>query len=124
MLSLSVLALIFLSVALNVAAQETKTDTEARSIIGGRDAPRHPFYVFLLLKEGYSDGAFQCGGTILSKNVVVTAAHCLYQHRLGRWASLGELTVITSDFTDPSWDRTGTGIFLFPQHEKFSNWLS
>ena len=70
---LCILVVIVVSTTLGVVADESVADTESKSIIGGRDAPRHPFYVFLLIKLGDTGNAFQCGATILTENAVATA---------------------------------------------------
>ena len=70
---LCILVVIVVSTTLGVVADESVADTESKSIIGGRDAPRHPFYVFLLIKLGDNGNAFQCGATILTENAVATA---------------------------------------------------
>ena len=80
----------------------------SRSIVGGRDAPRHPFYVYLFIRQGTSRRGSACGGTIVTENGVVTAAHCLYHSNLDRWASLSEIFVIVSDFTENSWKSQAT----------------
>ena len=105
---LCILAVIVVSITLGVVADETVSDTESRSIIGGRDAPRHPFYAFLLMKLGDTGYVSSCGGTIVTETAVVTAAHCLYLDWLNRWAKLSEIEIMVSDFTVPTWQMTAT----------------
>ena len=81
------------------------TDMETRSIVGGHSAKSsYPFYVYLRMKLGNWD-AGACGGTIVSENVVLTAAHCVYYKELGRQAYVNEIEVWVSDFTVPSWQQ-------------------
>lgn len=46
-------------------------------IMNGFNAPieKYPFQVALLHKN-----SFICGGTIISKNIIITAAHCVYKY--------------------------------------------
>ena len=108
MKSFCILAVILFSTKLGVFGNKNITDAVSRSIIGGRDAPRHPFYVSLFIQVENSQGGVGCGGTILTENVVVTAAHCLYNFNLGRWADLEDINVLVSDFTEPSWRSRAT----------------
>ena len=108
MKSWCILTLFLASTKLGVFGVENIADAESRSIIGGRDAPRHPFYVSLFIRQENSQWGSSCGGTIVTENAVVTAAHCLYHSSLGRWAQLAEIHVSISDFTESSWQSQAT----------------
>jgi len=60
--------------ALSLAKPQTRqvTETEGR-IIGGEEAPKHEFPWQVSLK---SFGSHICGGSVVNKNQVITAAHC------------------------------------------------
>merc|ERR1711909_198146 len=60
--------------ALSLAKPQGKlvTETEGR-IIGGEEAPKHEFPWQVSLK---SLGSHICGGSIVNRNQVITAAHC------------------------------------------------
>merc|ERR1712004_15986 len=65
------------------------------AIINGYNAPERPFYVKILL-----DGWFTCGGTLIEKNFVLSAAHCFYDK------DYKGIDVLLSDFTDPNSELT------------------
>merc|ERR1711911_299063 len=60
--------------ALSLAKPQGKlvTETEGR-IIGGEEAPKHEFPWQVSLK---SFGSHICGGSVVNKNQIITAAHC------------------------------------------------
>merc|ERR1712227_681906 len=60
--------------ALSLAKPQSRqvTETEGR-IIGGEEAPKHEFPWQVSLK---SFGSHICGGSVVNKNQVITAAHC------------------------------------------------
>ena len=60
-------------------------------IIGGRPARDYPFFAVV------HSGDHICGGTVLSRKVVLTAAHCLYHETKNRWASALEVYVLHGD---------------------------
>ena len=66
------------------------------SIIGGEIATNYPFFVLVLR------GQNRCGGTIISKGAVLTAAHCLYNQEESRWAKRQEIFVFRGDFSTPN----------------------
>ena len=65
------------------------------AIIRGKAAEQYPF--FDLVYRGYDI----CGGILLRSNVVITAAHCIYQWELRRFARPREIRVVDGDLTSP-----------------------
>eukprot|EP00980_Cylindrotheca_fusiformis_P016533 scaffold4954_cov106-Cylindrotheca_fusiformis.AAC.3 len=59
----------------NLFAQQNRNDAIKPRIIGGDDAQvgRYPYMVSLLSRSGFHD----CGGSLIAKDVVLTAAHCV-----------------------------------------------
>ena len=66
-----------------------------QAIIGGVVAKHYPFFV--LIKTVNS----RCGGTLISRDSVLTAAHCLFNRPEQRWMKYEEVFVIRSNFTNP-----------------------
>jgi trypsin len=73
------------------------------AIVGGAPAPAGSFpWMAFVVYEGTS--SFACSGTVLSPNVVLTAAHCLVDEATGTPYPPGGYSVITgtSDRSDPA----------------------
>ena len=69
------------------------------AIIGGRPAQDYPFFALV------HRGNHRCGGTVVAKDVVITAAHCLYVHTELRWATALEVYVLHGYLSRAdSWD--------------------
>ena len=66
------------------------------AIIGGRPAPKYPFFVVVYVAD------HMCGGTLVKLDAVLTAAHCLYFDNEHRWASPLEIYVLHGDFSRPN----------------------
>lgn len=88
----------------------TKTESRCKEsvnlIVGGRNAKLGEFPYMVALS--YSDGKFRCGGTLISENFVMTAAHCtgIKMNELVTGnpvkVRLGDLNLLkTDDLADP-----------------------
>ncbi|XP_026738954.1 trypsin-3-like [Trichoplusia ni] len=89
----------------------SKVKSDDGKIVGGNETTieQHPHMAYLLLFNGTVD--FQCGGSIVNRFHIVTAAHCLtdiirVRIRIGstRSNSGGEMYEATSWFTHPMYD--------------------
>ena len=66
-------------------------------IIGGQKAENYPFFV-LVQKLQHS-----CGGTIVSSNVVLASAYCVFCRTKRRWCQTTEVQIIDADFASADW---------------------
>jgi len=70
---------------------------ERAAVVHGYNAPNRPFYVELRI--WVSGGYATCGGTIISKHHVLSAAHCFAD-------GYTSIEVLVGDFTDPHSKKT------------------
>ncbi|XP_014488515.1 PREDICTED: serine protease persephone-like [Dinoponera quadriceps] len=80
--------------------------TSRKLIVGGKKAEPKEFPHMTAI--GYDAGAsgivWKCGGSLISKRIVLTAAHCTYTIDWGiaKWARIGDLNLLqTNDSTQP-----------------------
>lgn len=81
---------VFLLTSIAFAVQQSKIEPR---IVNGHDAKRaqFPYYVFLVIKLGKNSDSI-CGGSLISKQWVVTAAHCLNRNVQSIQVHLGSLS--------------------------------
>ena len=97
-----------------IFADEGALDGRLR-VVGGQPARRnsHPWIVRLSVSN------LLCGGSLLTDQLVVTAAHCVWTRR-GRLVAASDITVHAGDYdsldaTEPGEQRRGVGrIFSYP----------
>lgn len=88
------------------------------SIVGGSDASNasFPWLAFLVMSD--ATGEHTCTGTVISSNLILTAAHCAYDVEAGSPFAPNGYTVVTgsSDWTDQSTRQVSgvTQTFLAP----------
>ena len=84
------------------------------AIIRGGKAENYRFFA-LVIRENY-----RCGGAIVALDIVLTAAHCLYNPEERRWASTEELRVLHGNFSNPNnWSGVLYGVEFFEYHARF-----
>jgi len=101
----------FVCLCCNCDASSSSSSTSLR-IVNGQDASpnRYPYYVELLNKND----DFQCGGTLVAPNMVLSAAHCqgridyvrinaFDREELDETTNLGQIVNITGIFPNPKW---------------------
>ncbi|KAI5644993.1 trypsin domain-containing protein [Phthorimaea operculella] len=113
---ISILGLLVLSVAAISAVPAPPSVLAASNrIVGGSLATvsQYPFAASLLYSYNLVTYSQSCGGTLLTKNTVLTAAHCIYGDLANQWrVRLGS-----------SWANTGGYIYtlgFIRYHEKFN----
>lgn len=77
-------ALLFTFAAgLGLACKSTTQDTSETKIIGGSEEQGDPAVVAIYVEIMAREARFMCTGTLIAEDLVLTAAHCLNQPRLG-----------------------------------------
>ena len=71
---------------------------EALGIVGGAPVPNYRFHVTVRTEFLPS-----CGGTIFASNIVLTAAHCLFDFNDRKWFHEDDIKVLNSDYSDRFW---------------------
>ena len=83
-------------------------------IIKGIPAPDYPFYVVVQRAD------HKCGGTLVGKDAVMTAAHCLYFDTENRWASPEEVYILHGDVSSSkNWKLRYHSCEKFVVHYKY-----
>ena len=108
----------FKAFLLNIAYNALLYKTVAVSaIIGGQPAAeQYPFFVTV-----YRENQLR-GGTISIEDVVVTAAHCLYDSHKHRWAYSKEIEILHGDYTRANeWILTIYPCVDYKPHHEFES---
>jgi len=74
-------------------------------IIGGSEATKDRYSYTVSIQN--VDGGHFCGGSLISKDVVLTAAHCYYQYISGKMADI-VVVIGKHDLSDPTSTTTST----------------
>ncbi|KAK7134261.1 hypothetical protein R3I93_017618 [Phoxinus phoxinus] len=91
-------------------------------IVGGTDAPagNWPWQVSIHFKDNFNNGHI-CGGTLISNQWVMTAAHCIASTNINSWTLyLGRQTQSTSDANS---NEVRVGVQSIIVHPKYNNSL-
>ena len=70
----------------SLVANRSSTDSlSSPKIVGGSTTPRgrHPEFALLLFTDSFGDVIDYCGGTLISSNKILTAAHCTINYSAG-----------------------------------------
>ncbi|XP_025835883.1 brachyurin-like [Agrilus planipennis] len=98
------------------AVPDLFASSEEVKIVGGNEAARNslPYQVALILN--HNKGGYFCGGSLITKRYVLTAAHCLTDGLISAQVILGAHNVRQSEPTQQRISST-----TFKQHENYNN---
>ena len=68
------------------------------AIIGGQEIPNLPFFVSVRTHL-----TSLCGGIIIASDVILTAAHCMFDFDQQLWLQRHQIYVAKGNFSDPNW---------------------
>ncbi|XP_040889558.1 elastase-1-like [Toxotes jaculatrix] len=91
----------------------TESSTAGR-VVGGEEVPYHTSWPWQVSLQYYSDGSYHhfCGGTLIRRGWVMTAAHCVYSSSASR-VVLGDLVLHSSHGTEQY--RSITSVYIHPE---------
>lgn len=91
----------------SVASAATRHREQAQ-IVGGTAVPTGALPELAFIQDDLGDESYDCTGTVLSSNVVLTAGHCAYDEATGALASASGFQVTTGrpDMADMSAGQT------------------
>ncbi|XP_051271748.1 elastase-1-like isoform X2 [Dicentrarchus labrax] len=86
----------------------------AGRVVGGEEVPHHSSWPWQVSLQYYSDGSYHhfCGGTLIRRGWVMTAAHCMYSSSSLR-VVLGDLILHNSDGTEQF--RSVINVYIHPE---------
>ncbi|XP_046644481.1 mast cell protease 4-like [Daphnia pulicaria] len=108
----------------SVADRSDADDEGVDEIIGGTTVARGQHQYMAYLRSFYAGGAGSCGGTVITNRYILTAAHCVQDHKTGEIANKVEvrLKVYTISPMDSGAKLiTVTGSSIKPHPAYFSN---
>ncbi|KAE8298315.1 Elastase-1 [Larimichthys crocea] len=98
---------------LKLQSSHTESSTAGR-VVGGEEVPYQSSWPWQVSLQYYSDGSYHhfCGGTLIRRGWVMTAAHCMYSSRSIR-VVLGDL-ILHSDGGREQF-RSVVGVYIHPE---------
>jgi hypothetical protein len=131
--NLPLVTVILLLLLITVKASESTSDVQSNTtllrglqsptsrIVGGyvANVQRYPYFTYLRVTT--SDGRYQCGGTLIAMDVVMTAGHC-YQDLVAQGIEVLEIEAVVnmtqrSLRTGYEYPRTVTDIMVHPSYD-------
>ena len=109
--AIAICGILLLLSRVDIASCQLVTPAELQSrdlgtrIVGGSvaNSTRYPYYTYLVVS--YPSGGIACGGTLIAPDVVLTAAHCVYE--TGNNNTIRKITAWVSRTSGPNRQSTG-----------------
>ena len=107
------------------ASPASQSRNLATRVVGGTKAnpKRYPYYTMIKVFSEYNSNGWFCGGSLIARDVVLTAADCITPYDSYDNITAVDVWVIstTTDLSDYEYNREAVKLVVHPNYRRFRN---